>query len=154
MRSPNIAVYRFNYTRNPSFFLHTLDKKYGYDFFKDSPVENLSVEKIYTGPIPRDMRILPFVEEKYLKSYMSFRSQYIQYKYRKDPIMMGVISAVRGECWGMIYDREIYDENGRILSSSKDSGIPKDVHKFLRSLLTQEDISRIEKYNKEQWDKI
>ena len=152
MRSPDIKVYSFTHKNSSHFTLYTLDKEYGYNFFKDKPAEGLSVKLIYEGAIPRDMRILPFVEEKYLKHYMSFKSQYIQFKYRKDPIMIGVISAIRGECWEQIYDREIYDDNGRILSSSMDSRIPKNVHKFLRSLLSKEDLDRIEAYNKKLWE--
>jgi len=152
-KSPKIIVYSFNHKDSTHFTLYTIDEKEGEEYFKDRG-DGLTKKTIYEGNIPFDMRILPKVDPKYLKHYMQFRSQRLQNKYRKDPIMCGVAKTIRGTCWDEIYDRQTYDEDGNIEMSTSDNRLPPDVTDFLESLLTDEDKKRCEENDKKEWEEI
>jgi len=149
MEIPKIKVYSFNHEHSSHFTLFTVNEKQGYAFFKGR--EGVLTKKlIYEGEIPKDMRILTKVDSKYLKTYMSFTSQRIQTKYRKDSVLLGVATAIRGTCWDTIYDRELYNDEGKIISSMMDNSLPEEVKSYLTMFITNKDRKRMSNYEKDR----
>lgn len=151
MKQPKIKVYSFNHKDSSHFTLYTINREEGLEFFKDR-ADGLTEKVIYEGLLPEKMRILPKVDTKFLKGYMQFKSQYIPSEYRNDKTMIGVATAIRGTCWGSIYDREIYNDDGLIVSSMMDQNLPENVKKYITMFLSESDIARIEEYEKTMYD--
>lgn len=117
--------------------------------------ETFKENLIYEGECPSELRILPYVDPKYLLGYMQFYSQIIPRKI--NPI---IAKAVRSCCPVRninVYDSEAYHPNGKIISSfiyktSRKEG----VYEYLTSLLKKEDRERIEHWEPyiEDWGEM
>jgi len=119
--------------------------KYGQDKYSSmfKIEETFKEEVIYQGKCPANLRILPYVDPKYLYHYMTFFSQIIPKN-----VDIKVATALRGTCWDRIFDGEAYLPNGRIISLTLRNH-SEEVKDYLMSFIKQEDLDRIKK-----WDDI
>ena len=101
-------------------------------------------EQVYEGECPPELRMLPFVDPKYLLAHMYFYSQVVPKK-----IHPKIADAVRHTCpirGFLVYDAEAYHPEGKIISTLKD-GLKGDIKEFITMLLKPEDWDRIEKWD-------
>ncbi len=113
-------------------------------------------EVIFQGEIPPQLRILPYVDPRYLKGYMHFYSQLVPHILNKD-----VADAVRGTCpismFGSsihMFDRECYHPDGKIICVSGIDEHSDEVNINLTQFLKKEDWDRVKKFDElglENW---
>jgi len=117
--------------------------KYGQDKYSSmyKIEETYKEEVIYQGSCPANLRILPYVDHKYLFHYMTFFSQIIPKNI--DP---KVAAAVRHTCWDKIFDSESYLPGGKIISWTPNTNHSQEVQDYLSMFLKQEDFDRIKKW--------
>jgi len=131
--------------------------KYGSDKYSSMyEVEKTFKEDvIFQGEIPGQLRILPFVDPKYLRGYMHFYSQLVPHGLNKD-----VADAIRGTCpihmFGSpihIFDHECYHPSGKIISCSIISEHSDEVKAYLTQFIKKEDWDRIDRFgvNFDDW---
>lgn len=113
--------------------------------------DTIREEHVFTGPCPKNLRVLPSVDPKYLRGYMTYYSQRIP---RGADLI--VAKAVRGTCWDDIFDGEAYHPNGKIISlSSRERGHSQEVEAFINMFLKKEDYDRIDRWDEygiENWN--
>ncbi len=103
---------------------------------------------IFQGEIPSQLRILSFVDPRYLQRYMHFYSQLVPRGLDKN-----VADAVRGTCpihmFGSpihMFDHEAYHPSGKIIYHTPIEH-SDEVKAYLTQFLKQEDLDRIDKFD-------
>jgi len=110
---------------------------------------------IFQGEIPAQLRILPFVDSRYLHGYMHFYSQFVPRILDKN-----VADAIRGTCpihmFGSpihMFDHECYHPSGKIICHTPIDNHSDEVKAYLTQFLKQDDWDRIERFgaNFDDW---